>query len=165
VKPTLVSPRAAILDTNLVLLFLVAKVDPSLLVSYKRVQMFSLEDISLLNDLLSEFSLFCTTNSVLTEVSNLLQHSPSQFRQSLMKTLADYATRLSELSLPSAELVKLDAFFQLGLTDAALSEFSRDYTVVTLDFNLSNRILAAGHNAVNFNHLRTQQMGLGPRTS
>lgn len=151
-------PKTAVLDTNLVLLFLVAQVDASLLLTYKRVTMFTQNDISLLSKLLDNFELFCTTTSVLTEVSNLLQHAPMHRRLQLMEKLAEYATSRSELSIPSADLVKLDVFFQLGFTDATLSELAEKYTVITTDFHLAGRILAAGCYSINFNHLRSQQL-------
>jgi hypothetical protein len=116
--------------------------------------MFTYDDIVILRELLNQFDLSWTTNSILTEVSNLLQHAPAYRRPALMTKLAEYASSMSELNIPSSDLVRLDAFFQLGLTDAGLSEFAKTYTVVTTDFHLAGRILSSGYFSINFNHLR-----------
>ena len=76
----------------------------------------------------------------------------------LMDKLADYATDISELNIPSADLVKLDIFLQLGLTDAGLRRLAENYTVITTDFHLAGRIFAAGCHSINFNHLRSNQL-------
>lgn len=151
-------PKTAVLDTNLVLLLLVAQVDSTLLSTYKRVTMFTQTDIGLLSELLDEFDVACTTNSILTEVNNLLQHAPAHRRPMLMSKLAEYVADIAELNIPSVDLVKLDAFFQLGLTDAGLSQLAKTYTVITTDFHLAGRILAAGFHSINFNHLRSNQL-------
>jgi hypothetical protein len=151
-------PKAAVLDTNLVLLLLVGQVDPTLILSYKRVAMFTLDDLHLLSELLNKFDVSCTTSSILTEVSNLLQHAPMHRRSMLMNKLAEYAIQIAEINIPSAELVKLEAFFQLGLTDAGLSQIARTYTVITTDFHLAGRIASAKYHSINFNHLRSNQL-------
>jgi hypothetical protein len=151
-------PKAAVLDTNLVLLYLAVQVDANLLSTYKRLTMFVQNDIDLLLRLLGNFKISCTTSSVLTEVSNLLQHAPAHRRLQLMEKLAEYATSKPEQHIPSADLVKLDIFFQLGFTDATLSRLAERYTVITTDFHLAGRIQAAGCYAINFNHFRSQHL-------
>jgi len=75
-----------------------------------------------------------------------------------MEKLAEYVTGMSEQNIPSADLVKLDLFLQLGLTDTTLSQLAETYTVITTDFHLAGRILAAGCHSINFNHLRSNQL-------
>jgi len=79
-------------------------------------------------------------------------------RSMLMNKLAEYAIQIAEINIPSAELVKLEAFFQLGLTDAGLSQIARTYTVITTDFHLAGRIASAKYHSINFNHLRSNQL-------
>ncbi len=136
--------RAAILDTNLVLLFLVAKTDRTLIRSYKRVQMFTDRDVSLREQLLNSFQSILTTPQILTEVSNLLGQAPSHARPKLRDAFAEYIAIREERYVRSAELALHDAFLELGLTDCSLEEASLQHTVITMDYRLAGKIHTMG---------------------
>ncbi len=57
----------------------------------------------------------------------------------------------------STGLVQKHEFAQLGLTDVSLLSLSKTFVVVTLDHPLHNRILAAGGQAIHFDHVRETQ--------
>jgi len=69
--------RIALLDTNVLLLKMVAETDPSLLRTFKRVQTFEERDIALLDRLLSEFDTLLSTPHVLAEASNFIDQAPA----------------------------------------------------------------------------------------
>ena len=148
------SSRNAVLDTNLVLLLLVAQVDRSLLTRYKRVQMFTDRDIPLLNQLLGSFQRTLTTPQVLTEISNLLWQAPPHAQRRLKAVFAQYIGATPEIYVRSDELVKRDTFFELGVTDCSLEDASLQHTIITMDFRLAGKILSMGRHALNFNHAR-----------
>jgi len=149
------SSRTAVLDTNLVLLLLVAGTDRSLLKRYKRVQMFDDHDVPLLLELLRSFRSTLTTPQVLTEVSNLLGQAPSHARAHLMDALTGYISSWREIYVESKELAQRDTFHGFGLTDASLEQLSSEHTVITEDYRLAGKIQAMGGKAINFNHLRS----------
>ena len=70
-------PNKAILDTNLLLLWLVARTDPRLLEQFKRVQMFTYQDIQILQDILNPYTEFVTTPHILSESRNFIDQAPS----------------------------------------------------------------------------------------
>lgn len=143
-------PRRVLLDTNLLLLWLVAQTDPKLIGSFKRVQMFSVADIESLRKLLRIFPDHITTPHILSETSNFIDQAPQQFRTALITQLRLYAEDVAEVYKPSVELMQRDAFSALGLTDAAIAELSAEVVVMTMDYRLSGKIEALGGNAFNF---------------
>ena len=60
-----------LIDTNLLVLFLVGKTNKSRILSFQRTQAYTLEDLELLERLVEQFRTLITTPHVLTEVSNL----------------------------------------------------------------------------------------------
>ncbi len=150
--------HSAVIDTNLVLLLLVARVDQTLLLRYKRVQMFTNRDISLLHQVLKSFREICTTPNVLTEVSNFLGQAPTYAQTPLKKEFAVYIESKKEIYTPSADLVVRQSFFNFGLTDCTLEDASAEHTVITTDHRLAGKIQKMGRRAINFNHARTSYL-------
>jgi hypothetical protein len=148
------SSQTAILDTNLVLLWLVAKSDPGLLARYKRVQMFTDRDIPLLDQMLGSFQRNLTTPQVLTEVSNFLGQAPPYAQQQLKSTFAEYISARQEIYVRSADLATHRVFLELGLTDCSLEDASFQHTIITTDYRLTGKIVSMGGRALNFNHAR-----------
>jgi len=149
--------RIALLDTNVLLLWLVGLTDPSLLVTFKRVDTFDAEDLSLLGRLLRRYQSLITTPHVLTEVSNFVDQAPQYRRRELVAALRHFVEGHRELYEASSKLVGHQDFEHLGISDTGLSALSFDAVVITTDFHLWGRILSHGGNCVNFNHLRSKQ--------
>jgi len=152
IASTLTPNRTAILDTNLVLLWLVAKSDPSLLARYKRVQMFTDRDIPLLKHIAGLFQGLLTTPQVLTEVSNFLGQAPPYAQPQLKSLFAEYISAKEEIYVRSADLATHTVFFELGLTDCSLEDASLQHTIITTDYRLTGKIIAMGGRALNLNH-------------
>ena len=144
-----------ILDTNLLLLWLVARTDATLLHQFKRVQQFTNQDIELLGELLQPYRKFVTTPHILSETSNFLDQAPSWQRIALVNRLKDFIRSGVEVYRPADELIERDEFNALGLTDTAIAQLSAEAVVLTVDFRLAGKIEALGGNALNFNHYRT----------
>src|ERR1044072_1459487 len=60
-----------LVDTNLLVLFLLGTFDKRLVTDFKRTQAYSVEDFELLSKLIQQFDKIIATPSVLAEVSNL----------------------------------------------------------------------------------------------
>lgn len=144
------SVRTAVLDTNVLLLLLVASVDISMLRSYKRVSLFTTQDVAALEDLLRSFQRLATTPHVLSETDNFIDQAPAYRRKDLKNALLQFISRTPERYSSSRDLIKLEAFLPLGLTDCGLIDFGLDAFIVTTDFHLAGHILALGGLAINF---------------
>ena len=144
----------ALLDTNILLLILVAWTDASLLTRFKRVSAFRQEDADLLSDLLTRFRGVVTTPPVLTEVSNFVDQSPAYARDELLVTFKRFVALAREEYVTSQTLITREEFYLLGLTDTALSEASKAATVITADYRLAGKIQSLGGRCINFNQLR-----------
>lgn len=150
---------SAILDTNLVLLFLVGQTDRTILRRYKRVQMFVDQDIEVLHQILMQFqSNLLTTPQVLTEVSNFLGQASGYDQIILRKAFAEYIQQREEIHVSSAILATRDSFFRFGLTDCALEDASSEHLVITTDYHLAGKIQSMGRFAMNFNHARASYL-------
>lgn len=150
-KPT---SNILVLDTNLLLLWLVARTDVMLLETYKRVQSYRYVDIELLRDIVRSFRGQRSTPHVLAETSNLVDQAPLYRRAALIEELKRFTAEVSETYRPATILMARTEFSMLGLTDTALAELSMQAVVATGDHLLSGKILALGGQTINFNQLR-----------
>jgi hypothetical protein len=148
----------ALLDTNLLLLWLVSLTDASLLVTFKRVDTFVEEDLTLLGKLVQRFSHLITTPHVLAEVSNFVDHAPLYRRDDLKLALRDFIEANQEAYEAAVKLISYHEFEALGVADTGLLALSTHATVLTVDHHLWSRILAAGGSCINFSHARSQQI-------
>lgn len=148
----------ALLDTNVLLLKMVAETDASLLRTFKRVQEFEERDIALLASVLSEFDALLSTPHVLAEASNFIDQAPTYRRRALIETFQRYIAESEEHYEPALDLMARAEFASLGLADTGLSSLSKVAVVITTDFHLTGRIEAAGGAVINFNRTRSDQL-------
>lgn len=73
--------RAVLIDTNILLMYVVGTLDPRLIPTLKRTKIFTVEDYTTLSQFLEHFRTIVTTPNILTEVSNLLDGSIAEPRR------------------------------------------------------------------------------------
>ena len=148
--------RGILVDTNLLLLFVIGTYDRSRIAMFKRTQSFLPEDFDLLGSLLRNFSRIATTPNVLTEVSNLTTQLPGALSKEALGVLASTIEVLHEQYIPSGRAAANERFSRFGLTDTTILELLslNRMLVLTDDFSLSQFIEWAGFDALNFNHIR-----------
>ena len=117
--------RGLLLDSNLLLLYVVARTDLRLVRSFKRTRSFTLLDARLLSALVSLFDSLITTPHVLTEVNGLTNALSGVYKPNVRTQLAMDIPGWDERHIPAVDLVKTLAFTGLGLTDAALASLSQ----------------------------------------
>ena len=146
-----------ILDTNLLLLFIVGTASRKYIGMHKKLKSYTNEDFDLLLRLLSSADNIAVTPNTLTETSNLaayisdpaLTHILEVFRSLIMDN------NTNECFVQSYVAAARPEFIRLGLTDAALLHIADDSRVLlTADVGLYLAALNDGKNAQNFNHLR-----------
>jgi len=125
-----------LLDTNVLLLYLVARIQVKLIVSMKRLTSFEVGDHEVLGKLMVEYRSMITTPHVLAEVSNFVDQAPVLYRPALSASLAQFAVQHGEEYEPASQLVKQRAFESLGMTDTGLLSLSRRATILTTDGRL-----------------------------
>lgn len=149
--------KFVILDTNILLVYLVGCVNPRLIETFKRTNSkFCAEDFKILDELLGNFAKLTTTPNILTEVSNLGGQLSGNAKNEFFSFLSKFIQRITEKYIPSSEISK-DAFFiQFGITDRGIFELATtEYLVITDDFRLAARCV----NGINYNHLRDYKWG------
>lgn len=146
--------RAALLDTNLLLLWLAGTTDLSLFKTFKRVQPFTVTDYLLLTDVLPTFKHLTTTPHVLAETSNFLDQAPPYRRDALVVSFREHIDLAEELVVPAKQLALRSEFASLGLTDSGLVAVASEVTVFTADFRLRGIILANNGRCVHLQELR-----------
>lgn len=143
-----------LLDTNLMLLYIVGSYDINLIGKYKRTDIFLKEDYQIISSLLTKFSTRVTTPHILTEVSNLtenlFQRKDKDFAAHFQKILPHYHEQYET----STNLSHLPAFRKFGLADSSVMEVAQQgYMVLSIDVSLCSYLSNMGLPAINYNHI------------
>jgi rRNA-processing protein FCF1 len=148
-----------LIDTNLLLLFLMGAVDAKQIDKFKRTKQFTIEDFWLIEKLLDFFEIKVTTPNILTEVSNLAGQLSEPLKSRFLERLGEQVKILTEKYCPSVEACAHPYFNKCGLTDSAiLSIAESELLVLTDDFQLAGLISGLGIDVINFNHLRQSHL-------
>jgi hypothetical protein len=147
--------KGVLVDTNLLVFFLVGSVNKHRIPNFKRTQNFTVEDFDLLVRLISWFGnkLFATPH-VLTQVSDLAD-LPGKEKREIRRLFRVVTEQIDESYDPSRVLVADHTFERLGLADAAIATVcDRGVLVLTADLELQLEVQRRGADALNFNHVR-----------
>lgn len=149
-----------LLDTNVLLLWIVGLLKPSLIGTHRRLKDFDGDDFVLVNQLATQVPQHISTPHILAEVSNFLGSGPQQMVAGGTSALADYIVLLDEIYTPARDIAATPEFHALGLTDAAIHHLAQsDIRVISMDFHLCNRLAEKGIEAINPRHFRTPNYG------
>ena len=155
--------RGLLLDSNLLLLYVIGLTDRRLIRSFKRTQAFTDGDFRLLVGLKTWFSVLVTTPHVLTEVNGLTNALKGFQKPRVRGRMSLDVATWDERHVPARDVVGTTAFAGLGLTDAALATLSQSPNgplVMSTDGALVQFITNAGGAAENFEvyqHLHAQR--------
>lgn len=150
--------RELLLDTNLLILYIVGSIDPKLIGKHKRTNQFIPEDFRLLQSVVRRFPRIVTTPNILTEVSNLLDQTEERISQALHAVLGALikAETFGERYVRGLDAVSIQEFHRLGVTDASVLFLAgkEQLLVLTEDIHLYLALSRRGIEALNFNHVR-----------
>jgi hypothetical protein len=147
--------KGVLIDTNLLLLYVVGAFDRKEIGRFKRTSKFLPEDFDLLVQFMGFFQSVVTTPHILTEVSNLAGQIGDHAKGGVFAKIAQGVVEFREEHVSTSELTTQPSFIRFGLTDAAVLHHARDrFLVLTDDFPLSQYLQHHGVDTVNFNHLR-----------
>jgi hypothetical protein len=146
---------AALVDSNLLLLYLVGKCDPRIIPRFTRTRKYTTKDFDLLSRILDRvFKVVLTTPNILTEVSNLATKLSDNERPAFFDEMKKHVTVFDERYCASIGAFADRQCRRLGLTDAVLLSLCPNVLVLTDDLPLYQVIATRGHDVINFTHVR-----------
>lgn len=147
--------KGILIDTNILLLWLVGSTNKARITKFNRTQGFVAEDYELLVDIFQTFQKVLTTPNILTEVSNLINQLGEPERSQCFSIFARDIVQLDEIYIESHTIAATDKFTKFGLTDCGIAALAKGkYLVLTEDFKLANYLQKIGIDTVNFNNIR-----------
>jgi predicted nucleic acid-binding protein len=153
-------PESVFVDSNLLVLLVVGRVNPERIETFKRTNKYRKQDFDLLGSLIGSASKLYSTAHVLAEVSNLTDLKDSE-REQARHVLKEVVQQVKEISIPSVDGVNDPVYSRLGLTDAAIVVAAKQYScqVWTDDFDLYESLGRLGLDVHNFSHYRARSLG------
>ena len=146
---------SVVVDTNLLVLFVVGKASRSFIAKHKRLTEFVAEDYDALVRILENASDLLVTPHVLAETSNLVGYIAEPARTEVMRVLQTLIRTATEVAVASKAAAEKKEFIRLGLTDAALLEATnQEVVLLSTDLELCIAAETTGKLAMNFNHVR-----------
>jgi rRNA-processing protein FCF1 len=149
------SKRQLLLDTNLLILYLVGSYDPDRISHEKHTNIFNRDDFHLLRDFLQNFELIVTPN-ILTELANLMDTLNKKTEMRLFAYLSTFINRWDETYIASKD-IHTPAFLKFGLADSVIHSLAEQGIIImTVDFPLYHYLSGLNLGVINFNHLRSE---------
>ena len=148
--------KGLLIDTNLLLLYLIGEINPRLIPAFNRTRQFVVEDFTSLKRIITFFSKLITLPGILTEVSNLAGNDlKGDWRDGFFAKFAECIHLLSEAHVASAQACGTPAFAKFGLTDSAIILAGKDqYLTITTDAALAGYMERNQLDVINFNNIR-----------
>ncbi len=142
--------KGLLIDTNILLLYIVGAVDINLIRNFGRTANFAENDFYVVSKFVDYFDIKITTPHILTEVSNLFGN-----RKSLKVALSKFIELTNEIFLVSKKIAETKTFLQFDLADTAVCETAKNsYLVITNDRPLFGYLVNQQIDAVSLNQLR-----------
>ena len=148
-----------LLDTNVLLLLLIAQLQPAL-IGDKRLEKYTREDAEMLCRFVGQFSRILTTTHILAETSSLAAQALSgKFKADFFKQLfplfcTDTQAAFHKCSV-DGNRVEEAIFVRLGLTDASLvATVESGRLLLTDDMDLHLAVISKESPSINFTHMR-----------
>jgi hypothetical protein len=142
-----------LVDSNLLLIFCIGSLDPSLVQREKGTREYTLADFSVLQEFLRGFRRLRTTPNILTELSNLTGRLRNDVRKRVTLFIREKTVDAAwqEDYIATSEATLHYTFEQLGLTDASIGVLSdRGLLVLSNDLNLSLILESRGGDCVHY---------------
>jgi hypothetical protein len=146
--------RSVLVDANLLILYLIGKLDPRIIPRFPRTQKYTAQDFEILSWFLETFFRgLVTTPNILTEVSNLVTKLSENERPSFFDQMKLSIATLDERYCPSRLASEDHHYRTLGLTDAAILSSNTEILVLTDDLPLYQTLSSRGRDVINFTHI------------
>src|SRR5438094_4633228 len=94
--------KGLLIDTNLLLLYLIGMYDPDRIPRFKRTMSFTVDEFLLLDAIFTNFDKVITTPNILTEISNLSGQLPGDLRPHFYDDFPKRSTQVEDQYTSSA---------------------------------------------------------------
>jgi len=151
--------RGLLLDTNLLLIWLVGQHRPAWIGKRRKLEAYNADDLRRLRGFVGRFDQLLVTPAILAEVSNLALYTAYDHeRADLLRAFQALINVLAERQPPSMEVADLPSFAWLGLPDATIEHIAkwRRAFILSHDLDLVQQLQGQNLAALNFAYLRSQ---------
>jgi rRNA-processing protein FCF1 len=149
-----------ILDTNLLILFMLGSYSPNDIPSNNYTSSYDKSDFDLLKRILEIQSSICITPQILAELSNQsFKIFYGNKKNKFLEILVNKLTKINEKYIELSELLKeTELFYKFGFTDLSIFELAKkgNFVVLTDDHKLHNILEFNKLHSLNFTKLRGQ---------
>lgn len=147
--------KGLLVDTNLLLLYLIGELDPELIPRFKRTQGYKISDFQHVKTFIDFFPTVVTLPNILTEVSNLAGQLREDLRFLFFARFAGAIQKMREEFVFANDAASHASFQSLGLTDSAIILACKGkYLALTADLLLARFMENNRLDVINFNHIR-----------
>ena len=134
-----------LIDTNALIVFLIGIIDPKLFKRHKRTSIYEEQDFLDLVSFIGNLNKLVVLPNVWTEVDNLLNSFGRSYKDKYVEELTKTIKETTEKFIESEKATSSFGFYDLGLTDSLLLEYSSQCELlITSDSSLSNYAIASG---------------------
>jgi len=151
--------KGVLIDTNLLLVYLIGTFDRSFLQRFPRTQNYTSNDYDILSCFLERFHRVIVTPHILTEVSNLsLQALKDPYAEDFFASMAHVLGSHVEKHIPKERILPSPHLARFGFTDLSIQETARELRCLVLsdDLRLVVHLGDCGLAAANFTSIRIQ---------
>ncbi|WP_404396269.1 PIN domain-containing protein [Pseudoalteromonas phenolica] len=147
--------QGVLLDTNLLVMYLIGTYDKSLVPKFKRTSMYTVEDFEWLESYVSRFSKIIVTPQVMAETWNFVEKLGKEIDQFLDKVLPTLFL-FDEEYISKETVLSANGFNYVGVTDMSVIQagVSLSCLVITDDFRAYSHFCQFSVPTININHLR-----------
>jgi len=151
--------RGIIIDTNLMLVYIVGIYDPDYISQFKRTNKYDIEDFKYIHSVLSYFRKHITTPHIITELSNLSMKIQDNRLVAYFSVFEKLLKEMDEEYINKDEVLGLPLLPKLGITDLTIIEAAKrfKYLVFTDDFRATGYMRNMRIDVLNLNDIRTMQ--------
>lgn len=148
--------KGLVVDSELLLVYLIGVYDQSYLLAYKRTRAYSKTDFIILNGFFENFASIITTPHILTEISHLSDAIQKSRLKEFIKVFIDRINNLQEVFIGKHRIVKHEDFERLGVADTGIMITcdEKKYLMLTKDRLLTDLARKNGVDVINFDEYR-----------
>lgn len=144
-----------LIDTNLILLFVVGSISRNFIGKFKRTQNYLQEDFQKVAAIRLQFSKHWVTPNILTETDSLGRQLPQNCWPHFSKAMANLTHLITEQKIVRSTVIDSGPqYTKLGLTDSVSLMLGRPLLILTDDFRMQGTAVSLGIDVINLNHLR-----------
>ncbi len=134
-----------LIDANALTVLLVGLVDINLIGRHNRTSIYEVQDYYDLLTVIESVDKLVVLPNVWTEVDNLLNDFSGNHKYEYILRVTETIKSSSEIYISSLDAIESDCFFELGITDSLLLEYSKECKfLITADSRLSDYANAYG---------------------